>query len=112
MEEQNGEAPAPELTEQDTHIVQDVESEHPVESGEPTPEFDGGWVASLPPAPTAPVELPADVVIPPAQDERVEVVVAEAAPRAEREELPEAEVDPDRPKRSGWWLRAKGAFGG
>ena len=30
----------------------------------------------------------------------------------EREELPEASVDPDRPKRSGWWQRAKGAFGG
>ena len=111
-DEQNGEAPALELTEQDAHIVQDVESEHPVESGEPTPEIDGGWVASLPPAPTTPVELPAEVVIPPAQDERVEVVIAEPAPRPEREELPEASVDPDRPKRSGWWQRAKGAFGG
>jgi hypothetical protein len=99
-----------ELTAQDEAIVHDVESEHPVESGEPTPEIDGGWVATLPPAP---VEIPAETVIAPAQDERVEIVVAEpVAPPPERIEMPEAPVDPDRPKRSGWWQRAKTTFGG
>ena len=108
-----GEIAAPvELTAQDEAIVHDVESDHPVESGEPTPEIDGGWVATLPPAP---VEIPAEAVIPPVQDERIEMVVSEPpppAPQPEREELPEAEVDPDRPKRSGWWQRAKSTFGG
>jgi ribonuclease E len=99
-----------EMTAQDEAIVHDVESEHPVESGEPTPEIDGGWVATLPPAP---VEIPAEAVIAPAQDERVEIVVAEpVAPPPERIEMPEAPVDPDRPKRSGWWQRAKTTFGG
>jgi ribonuclease E len=103
-------AASPELTAQDEAIVHDVESEHPVESGEPTPEIDGGWVATLPPAP---IEIPAETLIPPAQDERVEIVVAEpVAPQPEKIDLPDAEVDPDRPKRSGWWQRAKTTFGG
>jgi ribonuclease E len=103
-------AASPELTAQDEAIVHDVESEHPVESGEPTPEIDGGWVATLPPAP---IEIPAETLIPPAQDERVEIVVAEpVAPQPEKIDLPDADVDPDRPKRSGWWQRAKTTFGG
>ena len=70
------------------------------------------------------VEVQAEILAPIAQVP-VEMAVA-AAPQAEtvptaapelvREAppapLPEAPIDPDRPKRSGWWQRAKQSFGG
>ena len=78
---------------------------------------------------TAPVEAPIHVTPEPAAEpviahDQAPVVAAtpepvvESAPKASEPPpayiapLPEAPVDPSRPKRSGWWQRAKQTFGG
>jgi len=63
------------------------------------------------PAPMAPAPLETPVAAAP----QIETAPApEPAPVRETPPapLPEAPIDPDRPKRSGWWQRAKQSFGG
>ena len=60
----------------------------------------------------APVEAPVAVAVAP-QPVVVEAPAPEPAPvRETPPPLPEAPIDPNRPKRSGWWQRAKQSFGG
>ena len=65
------------------------------------------------PAPMAQAPVEAPVAVPP-QAEPVLTPAPEPAPvrEAPPAPLPEAPIDPNRPKRSGWWQRAKQSFGG
>ena len=63
------------------------------------------------PAPIAQVPVEMAVAAAP-QAETVPTPAPELVREAPPAPLPEAPIDPDRPKRSGWWQRAKQSFGG
>ena len=80
---------------------------------EPHAEIPAPVVAQAPveaPTSTPVAETPVAVTPPPAV---AEAAAPEPAPARETPPpLPEAPIDPNRPKRSGWWQRAKQSFGG
>ena len=105
-----------------THPVDDFASpaEMPVASMEiPAPAFAQphlhveAHLESPTPAPQAPVEAPVTAaplpIVAEAPAPAPEPAPVREAPPAP---LPEAPIDPNRPKRSGWWQRAKQSFGG
>ena len=99
------------------------------ESFEPAAHDDAPRLSHEPAAPEAPVESPVYAAPEPAAApviahdpapvaEATPEPVADTPPKAPEPPpayiapLPEAPVDPSRPKRSGWWQRAKQTFGG
>ncbi len=63
------------------------------------------------PSPIAPAPVEAPAAVAP-QAETVSTPALEPVREAPPAPLPEAPIDPNRPKRSGWWQRAKQSFGG
>ncbi len=66
-------------------------------------------VAVTEPEPAA--DVPAVQASAPAPEAPAETAAAAPPPASEAASTPTVETDPDRPKRSGWWQRAKASFG-
>ena len=95
------EIPAPPFAQPHVHVEAHVE-----------PHVEAHVEAHAPVA-QAPVEPPVAAAPQPIIAEPVVAAAPEPAPARETPPpLPEAPIDPNRPKRSGWWQRAKQSFGG